>query len=107
MVYQRVKIGIPIQCITSIIATVIPKLHKQRSRQYVDLPYPYFQTFSPVSFLFSFKVNFDSMYVEATKINIAIIQNVIINDSFIKVINLRFFFLKINANNGLGAVFLI
>lgn len=47
------------------------------------------------------------MYVEAAKINIAIIQNVIINDSFIKVINLRFFFLKISANNGLGSVFLI
>ena len=45
------------------------------------------------------------MYVEATKINIAIIQNVIINDSFIKVINLRFFFLKISANKGLGSVF--
>ena len=92
---QRGSIGIPIQCITSIIATVIPKLHKQRIRQYVDLPYPYFQTFSPVSFLFSFKVNFERMYVEAAKINIAIIQNFIINDSFVKVINLRVFFLKL------------
>ena len=86
-----VKIGIPIQCITNIIATVIPKLLKARSRQYVDLPYHNFHTLSPISFLCCFKVNLASMNATTIKIKIAIVQNLIMIVLFCNVISVTVF----------------